>query len=156
MGVRRRLQLKLSRGGAIEKPALEHAVFDELELVGGDAFGVERPRTQAALAQRIVDHIDTAAEQPRAELIAQERGLARDRGAVRGAGEMTEERSGNSWIEHDRHAAGFDFARIEPLDRAFAGVAADRFGAVQIGGVQGRGIIVVLLHRRAAAGNRRH
>src|SRR5215472_7204624 len=69
---------------------------------------------------------------------------------------MAKERSGNPWIEYDWNASGLDFARVEPLDGALTGVAPDGFGAGEIGGVQCGGIIVILLHRRAAAGDRRH
>ncbi len=46
-------------------------------------------------------------------------------GAVGGAGEVTDQRAGNPRIEHHRHPPRRDFARIEPLDRALAGGAAD-------------------------------
>src|ERR1700741_5412949 len=108
MRVRSRLQPKLARGRAIKEPALEHAVLDQFEFARGDPFGIERPRTQPALAQWIIDHGDAATEQPLAELVAQETGLARNRGAVRGIGEMADQRSGNTRIEYDRHAPGLD------------------------------------------------
>ena len=49
-----------------------------------------------------------------------------------------------------------DLARVEPLDRALAGAAADLFRRFEIGGVQRGGIIVVALHAGAFAGDRRH
>src|SRR5262249_47040791 len=118
MRVRSGLQAKLARGRAIKEPTLEHAVFDQLKLARGDPFRVERPRAQAALAQWIIDYGDAAAEQPLAELVAQETGLACDCGAIRGIGEMTDQRSGNPRIEYDRHTPRLNFAWIEPLHRA--------------------------------------
>ena len=78
-----------------------------------------------------------------AEFLAQEAGLARDRAAVDGAGEMADQRAGDPAIEDDRHSAGRHLARIEALDRALAGVPPDRRRAVEIGGVQRRGEIVI-------------
>ena len=92
-------------------------------LLAGDALGVERLRAQAALAQRIVDDADAVRKQLLAELVLQEAGLARDRGAVDGADEMADQRAGDARIEHDRHLAGLDLARIE---RATARSPAER------------------------------
>ena len=91
-----------------------------------------------------------------AHLVAQEAGLARDRGAVGGAGEMRDQRAGHARIEHHRHLAGRHLARIEPLDRALAGGAADFLRAFQIGGVPHARIIVIALHAGAFAGDRGH
>ena len=72
-------------------------------------------------------------EQLRTETVFQEAGLARDRGAVHRANEMADQRAGNPGIEHDRHLAGLDLARIGACDRAFACLAADAFGRREIG-----------------------
>ena len=81
-------EAELARGRAVEQPGAQHAVLDQRQLLAGDALAVERARAQAALAQRIVDDADAGGEQLLAELVLQEAGLARDRGAVDGAGEM--------------------------------------------------------------------
>ena len=79
---------EFARGRAVEQPRTQHAVLDQRELLPGDAFGVERMRAQPAHAQRIVDDADAVGEQLLAHPVLQEAGLARDRGAVDGAGEM--------------------------------------------------------------------
>ena len=91
-----------------------------------------------------------------AETVLQETGLARDRGAVHRADEMADQRSGNPGIEHHRHLAGLDLARIGARHRALAGLAADAFGRSEIGGVRRRGVIVVALHAGAVADDRGH
>ena len=79
-----------------------------------------------------------------------------DRRAVDRRAEVGNQRAGHARIEHDRHPAAGDLARIDPLDRPLAGIAADGGGGVEIGRVQRRRIIVIALHRRALAGDRRH
>ena len=113
-------------------------------------------RAQAALAQGIVDDADAVAEQLLAHLVAQEAGLARDRCAVGGARQMRHQRPGDARIEHHRHLARRHLARIEPLDRALAGGAADLLRRLQIGGVPHARIIVIALHAGAFAGDRGH
>ena len=76
--------------------------------------------------------------------------------AIGGAGEVADKRARDPRIEHHRHAPGRDLARIEPRYRALAGGAADRFGGFEVGGMQRRGVIVILLHAGAVAGDRRH
>ena len=49
---------------------------------------------------------------------------------------MIDERTGNARIEHHRHAARRHLARIEPLDRALAGGAADLVRRFKVGGMQ--------------------
>ena len=149
-------EAELARGRAIEQPGLQHAVLHQRERAAGDALAVERPRALAAPPQRIVDDTDAGREQALAELVAQEAGLARHRGAVDGAGEMSDEAAGDPPIEHHRHPLGRDLARIEARDRAFAGAAADRFGGIEIAGMQRGREIVVAFHRGALAGDRRH
>ena len=127
-GVAGGLQTEFARGGAVEEPGLEHAVLDQLDPVRGDAFGVKRSRALAAPPQRVVDDVDAAGENPLPELFAQEARLARHRSAVGGAGDMIDQRTGNARIEHHRHAARRHLARIEPLDCALAGDAADFCG----------------------------
>src|ERR1019366_10344916 len=87
-------EAELARGRAIEQPGLQHAVLHQRERVAGDALTVERPRALAAPPQRIVDDTDAGREQALAELVPQEAGLARDRGAVDGAGQMSDEAAG--------------------------------------------------------------
>ncbi len=121
-----------------------------------DALAVERLRAQAALAQRIVDDADAVGEELFAHLVAQEACLAGDGSAVHGAGKMADDGAGNATVEYDGHLAGRHLARIEPRDGAFAGGAADFFRAVEICGVQRRGIFVVAFHAGAVAGDRLH
>ena len=94
--------------------------------------GCERsPRSR----KRIVDDANAVGEQLRAHLVSQEAGLARDRRAVDGAGEMRHQRAGDARIEHHRHLARRHLARVEPRDRALAGGAADLLRRFQIAGV---------------------
>ena len=60
-----------------------------------------------------------------AELVLQEAGLARDRGAVDRADEMADQRIGDPRVEDDGHLAGLDLARIGARHRALACLAAD-------------------------------
>src|ERR1035437_8383373 len=113
-------------------------------------------RAQAALAQWIVDDADAVGEQLLAHLVAQKAGLARDRSAIGGAGEVRNQRAGHSAVEHHRHFAGGYLSWVEPLERALAGGAADLLRRLQIGGVQHRGMIVVALHAGAFTGDRGH
>ena len=147
---------QFARGPAIEQPGAQEAVLDQSEFSAGDAFAVERMRTQRALAQRVVDDADAVGEQLLAQLVAQETGLARDRGAVGGAGKVRNQRARHTRIEHHRHLAGRNFTRVEPFHRALAGGAPDFLRALQIGGVQHARIIVIALHAGAFAGDRGH
>src|ERR1700692_1197452 len=131
---------ELATGRAVEDPGFQDAALDHFARAGDDALGVERPRAQAAPAQRIVDDVDIGRKNLRAELFAQEARLARDRGAVDGVGEVADQRAGDAGVEHHRHAARRDLARIEPLDGALAGAAADSAGAFHVGGMQRRGV----------------
>src|SRR5262245_61821404 len=107
-----RLQAKLARGGAVEKPGLEPAVLDHRQRASGDAFGIERARAQTASPQRIIDDADPAGEQLLAQLVLEEARLARDGAAVDRAGEMTDQPAGDAGIEHDRDLPGRDLARL--------------------------------------------
>ena len=156
MGVAGRDQPEFARGRAIQQPRGQHALVDQRELLHLDAFGVEGLRAQAAHPQGIVDDADVLREQLLAEPVFQEAGLARDRGAVDGADEMADQRSRNAGIEHHRHLAGLDLARIGARHRALARLAADAFGRREIGGMRRRGEIVVALHAGAVAGYRGH
>src|SRR6478752_2001903 len=116
---------EFARGRAVEQPGFEYAVLDQREPPRGDAFAVERTRAQPALAQRIVDDGDAVCEDLLSHFVAQEAGLARNRGAVRGAGEMRNNGARDARVEYHRHLAGRDLARVEACDRALAGAAAD-------------------------------
>ena len=69
---------------------------------------------------------------------------------------MAHQAAGFAWIEHHGHALRFCLARIEPRYRALAGGSADRCGGLEVGGMQRRGVIVILLHAGAVAGDRGH
>ena len=134
-------------------PVVRHAtIFGILErLSPGDAFSIERMRAQSALAQRIVDYGDAVGENPFAELVLEEARTARDGGAVDGAGERTEQRSGDAWVIDDRNLLCLNLARIEAAHGAFAGAATDTFGRGEIGSVDRGRIIVVAFHAGAFA-----
>src|SRR5271165_3932537 len=140
---------KLAGGRAIEEPGLQDTVLHHGELAAADALAVERPRAQAAPAQRIIDNADARREQALAELVPEKAGLARNRAAVDGASQMPDDAAGNARIEHDRNPLGRNLARVGALDRALAGTFADRFGGLEIGAVQDRREIVVAFHRGA-------
>src|SRR4051794_36711689 len=103
---------KLARGGAVQDPGLQHTIFDERHALAGNALAVERPRAQAALAQRIVDDVDAGGENPLAHLVLEEARLTRDRAAVDGADQMADDRARDAPVEHHRHLPGRDLARI--------------------------------------------
>ena len=129
------LEAKLARRRAIEDPGFQDAVLDQCTALAGDAFGIERMRTKAALAQRIIDNVDTRAEDLLPELVLQKAGTARDRCPVDRGCEMSDERTSDSRLEHHRYFSGRDLSRVEPAGRTFAGRAADRIGLLKIGGV---------------------
>src|SRR6187549_766861 len=104
---------KLAGGRAVQQPRTQNAVFDECKLFSGDAFAVERMRAQPAFAQRVVDNANPVGEQLRLHLVSQEAGLARDRCAIDGAGQMRNQRAGGARIEHDRHLTCADLAWAE-------------------------------------------
>src|SRR5579883_3605829 len=108
-------EAKLARGGAIQEPAFQHAVLHDIEAARGHAFAVERPRAQAAAAQRIIDDADTGREQALAELILEEACLACDGATIDRAGEMADDAAGDARIKHYRHPFGRGLARIDAL-----------------------------------------
>ena len=85
------------------------------------------------------------------ELAEQETGLTRDGGAVDGGNEVAEQRGGDTRVEQDRHAAGFDLGRADASGGAFAGAAADRLGVLQVRKVAGAMVGIVPLHGAALA-----
>ena len=109
-----RREIELARRGAVEEPGLEHAIVHDGLHARLDALAVKRTRALTALAQRIVDDADAGLEQPLPELVAQKAGLARDRSAVDGAGEMSDQAARDPAVEHDRNPLGRNLARIEP------------------------------------------
>src|SRR5260370_20139364 len=126
-------EVELARGRAIEQPSLQHPVLHDGEAVAANSFDMERSRAQATPPQRIVDDTDAGREQALAELVPEKAGLARDRAAVDGSGEMPDQPAGDPRIEDHRHPFGRDLARIDARDRTLAGVAADLFGGIEIG-----------------------
>src|SRR4029078_6520543 len=94
-GVAGGYKAQLARGRAVQQPSLECAILDQRHAFAGNAFGVERPRAQAAAAQWVVDDVDAAGENLLAHFVLEEARLARDRGAVDGADEMPDDRSGD-------------------------------------------------------------
>ena len=149
-------QSKLPCGCGIQQPRGQHALIDDGELLDLDAFGVERLRAQSAHPQRIVDDADVLGEQLLAEPILEETGLARNRRTVDRADQMTDQRSGNPRIKHDRHLAGLDLARVGARHRALARGAADAFGRRQINRMRRSGEVIVALHAGAFARDRGH
>ena len=147
-------QPKLARRRRIQQPRRQDAIVDQRGLLHLDALGVERLRTQATRTQRIVDDADVLGKQLRAELVLQEAGLARDRSAVDSADEMADQRTGHPRIEHDRHLAGRDLARIGARHGTLTGAAADRRRGQQIGAVRRRRVVIVALHAGAFTGDR--
>src|SRR5437660_148636 len=113
-------QPEFARGGAIEQPRGQYPLVDQRDLLHAYALGVEGLRAQAAHPQGIVDDADVLREQLLAHPVFQKAGLARDRGAVDGADEMTDQRCRYPGVVHDRHLAGLDLARISPRHGAFS------------------------------------
>src|SRR4029453_15760461 len=118
-------EIELACCRAVEDPRLEGARVHDRHDAALDPFAVERARALPALAQGIVDDANAGLEQLLPELVAQEARLARDRVAIDGAGEMSNEAARNPSIEHDRYALGRRLARIEPRHRALARRAPD-------------------------------
>src|SRR5271155_2031751 len=90
-----------------------------------DALAVERLRTQAALAVRVVDDGNRLGKDALTEPILQKARAASDRRAGDRAQQMRNETAGNPRIEHHRAAAGRHLPGAEPLDRALASAFAD-------------------------------
>src|SRR5882672_7011228 len=107
-------EIELARCGAVEEPGLEHAIVHDGLRARLDALAIEWTRALAALAQRIVNDADAGLEQALPKLVAQEAGLARDRSAVDGAGEMPDQAARDPAVEHDRNPLGGNLAGIEP------------------------------------------
>src|SRR6516165_5395440 len=149
-------EAELARRRAIEDPGFQHTVLDQRAPLAGDAFGVKRVRAEAALAQRVIDDVDAGPEDVLPELVFQEAGTASDRGPIDGGCQVSNERARDPRFEYDRHLPGRDLARVEPARRPFAGRASDRFGLLEIGGVNRRRKIVIALHAGALAGNSLH
>ena len=147
---------EFARGRAVEQPRTQHAVLDQRELFPGDAFAVERMRAQPAFAQRVVDDANPVCEQFLAHLVSQEAGLARDRRAIDGAGKMRNQRTSGTRVEHDRHLARADLARVEPRNRPLCRAAADFFRRFQIAGVTHGAVVVVPFHAGAFTGDGGH
>src|SRR5579872_7079028 len=93
LGVAGCSHIEFARGCAVENPTRKHAVLHQSQPVPGNALGVKRPRAQTARPQRIVDDGDARGKNPGAELLAKEACLASNRGAVDGAGKMSDQRT---------------------------------------------------------------
>ena len=93
-----------------------------------------RPRRRCGSSTMVIavgeDRLVLAAEQ--------EAGPAGDRRAAHRAEQMADQAAADARIEHDRHRAAGQLARVEPLDRALAGEPAERLGLVEIGDSGGR------------------
>ena len=68
---------------------------------------------------------------------------------------MADEADGDARIVDDGDPAGRHLARVQPVHGALAGIAADHFRVRQVGAVDLALAVVVALHRRAGAGDRR-
>src|SRR3954454_6891143 len=152
----RRCKIELTRRGTIEQPGLEYAILHDGLRARLDAFAVEWTRALAALAQRIVDDTDAGFEQPLPELVTKKTGLARNRSAVDGAGEMPDQAARDPPVEHDWNTLGRNFARIELGHRPLARRAPDLLRRIKIGSMECRGEIVVPLHCGGFARDRAH
>src|SRR6185437_8495143 len=117
----------------------------------GDGLAVEGLRAKAALAMRVVDDGEAAAEHLLPQAILEEAGATRDRRAADGADEMAQQARRDARIEHHRHLAGRNLARPQAAHRALAGAAPDFGRIAQIFREDGAGVIIVALHRRALA-----
>jgi len=69
--------------------------------------------------------------------------------------EAAEQAGGLGRFEQHRALSRVELAAVQACQRAFGGVASDRFGRGQQGGVARRGVPVVALHVPALAGDRR-
>jgi hypothetical protein len=146
------LEAELTRRGAVEQPGLEQAGIDQLHRLNGQAFAIERARAQTPGTMRIVADRHALGEDLLAELVEQEAGLASDRGAGDGAEEMADQPGRDPAIEYHRHRATGDPGGIDPGNGALAGQPADQLGRFETGGVAGRMMRVVALHRATRTG----
>ena len=149
-------QPEFARGRAIQQPGGQHALIDDRQLFDSDAFGVEGLRAQPSHPQRIVDDADIVGKQLLSEAVFEETGLARNRGAVHGADEMADQRTRNPGIEHHRHLASLDLARIGACHRTLAGLSADAFRRCEIGSVWRGRVVVIAFHAGAVADDGGH
>ena len=90
-GMAGRRAAELARRGAVEQPADQHSVGDEVALMGRQALAVERLGAEAAGAMRIVADRDSRREHPFALMVEQEAGPPGDRGARDRAEQMADE-----------------------------------------------------------------
>src|SRR5690606_20856756 len=96
------------------------------------ALSVEWTRSLTAQALRIVGHGNASGSNLLAHHFAQKAGLARDRRAIDSAGQMAGHAARHARVEDDIHRPGPGLAGIEASDDAFAGLAANAGGFVEI------------------------
>ena len=68
---------------------------------------------------------------------------------------MSDEADGDARVVDDSDTAGCHLARVQPMHGTLAGIAADDFRVRQVGPVDLALAVIVALHPRAGAGNRR-
>ena len=156
VGMAGRHQPQFARGRAIQQPRGQHTLIDDRQLFDSDAFGVKRLGAEPSHPQRIVDDANIVGKQLLSEAVFEETGLARNRGAVHGADEMADQRTRNPGIEHHRHLAGLDLARIGACHRTLAGLSADAFARCEIGSVWRGRVVVIAFHAGAVADDGGH
>ena len=133
---------------------LQHAVLDHRQGFAGDAFTIEGARRGATDLQRIIGDVEACLQDLLAHLVAQEGGLAGDRGTIDGAGDCAREAARNARVEHNREIGGRrDLPRVQAADRPLGGAAADFFRAIELGEIETAVEVVVTLHLGALAGD---
>ena len=150
-----RRQIELPPRGAVQKPARQHAVFDEGARLARHALAIEGPRAHAAQARRIVDDANALGEDRLAHHGLEKAHAPRDGGAVDGARQMPEQPARHARVIDDGQSGAFQLARIEAPDRALAGLRADRARRVEVACMARARAFVIGLHGGAFARHHR-
>ena len=134
-GVARGRQAQLAAGGAFHQPARQHPAVDDGARRRRQAFAVERPRSEAPQAVRIIADGDAGPEQRLVLMAQHEARLAGNRAAADRAQQVADQARRHPAVEHHRHRPCRGLAGVQPLDRPLAGPAANRCGGFEVGQV---------------------
>ena len=151
-----RRHAELARRIGRQEIALQHAVLDDIALLAGHAFAVERRTSHAVGDKRHFANLHQRRENFLAQAVEQKRRFAIEAAAGYCADKAADQARGDLCFKDHRAGARVEFAPIEPSHRAGAGNTAYGFGGIQIVGVARAGIPVVALHRALVFANDGH
>src|SRR5204863_9955359 len=96
----------------IEKPAGQRPIVDDRKPVARNPFGIERTRSKAAPAQRIIEDGNALAEQLLAELVLEKARALGNRRSKRAGDEIADQARGDPRIIDDGKTLRFDLAGL--------------------------------------------